>query len=172
MKRRIPAALALAAILATSLNAPAKAGPEEIALLSSYLGSWSGAGRLVGGEKPEDFRCRLIIAQGAPNKINYSGRCALINMNLSVAGTIAFSDQNQRYEAIMSSNAGFTGQAVGKKSGNQISFDLAERQKDRGGNDVRIGSRIRLANDAIALDFQVEFNDSGKILTASVPFQR
>jgi hypothetical protein len=173
MKYKKPAALALATVMAATLaSQPAQAGQAEIDLLNSYLGNWTGAGHLVGGEKPEDFRCRLTIAKGSAYKINYSGRCALINMNLSVAGTIAFNDDKQRYEAIMSSNAGFTGQAVGKESGGQISFDLAERQKDRGGNDVRIGSRIRLANGAIALDFEVEFNDSGKLLTASVPFQR
>ena len=43
---------------------------------------------------------------------------------------------------------------------------------DRGGNDVRIGSRITLVPDSIIVDFEVEFNNSGQILTASVPFKR
>ena len=72
----------------------------------------------------------------------------------------------------MSSNAGFTGIAIGRKSGDQISFDLSERQIDRGGNDVRIGSRIQLIGDSITVDFEVEFNISGEVLTAELPFSR
>ena len=72
----------------------------------------------------------------------------------------------------MSSNAGFSGYAIGIQKGDNISFDLAEREKDRGGNDVRIGARIELTGDAIVVDFEVEFNNSGQILTASVPFAR
>ena len=40
------------------------------------------------------------------------------------------------------------------------------------GLDVRIGSRIELEGDNITVDFEVEFNNSGEILTASVPFAR
>jgi hypothetical protein len=52
-------------------------------------------------------------------------------MNLSVSGTIAYSDQNRRYEAAMSSNAGFTGMAVGQERGGQIVFDLSQRRRTR-----------------------------------------
>lgn len=172
MRTRIFAA-ALAAIAMTSaLSAPAKAGPAELDLLLSYLGSWQGAGALVGGQEPEPFRCRLNISKGNQSKINYAGRCSLISMNLSVSGTIAFDDASQRYQAAMSSNAGFTGMAVGRQQGNRISFDLSEKQVDRGGNDVRIGSRINLIGNTITVDFEVEFNNSGQVLTASVPFAR
>lgn len=163
----------IAAIMLSSLLAvPAQSGQVELDRLASYVGNWSGAGTLVGGEAPESFRCRLTIAKGNQAKINYSGRCSLVNMNLSVAGTIAFDDATQRYQAAMSSNAGFTGIAIGRMQGNRISFDLAEKQKDRGGNEVRIGSRISLVGDSITVDFEVEFNNSGEILTASVPFSR
>jgi|SRR6185312_10024520 len=165
--------VALAALLMSALVAgPAQSGQAEIDLLSSYVGSWGGAGELVGGKDPEPFRCRMIIAKGSQSKINYSGRCALVNMNLSVAGTIAFDDSAQHYQAAMTSNAGFTGYAVGQRNGDQISFDLAKKQTDRGGNTVRIGSRIHLVNGAITVDFQVEFNNSGEVLTAAVPFSR
>lgn len=167
MRRHLQAVVAVAAM---ALTGPAFAGPVE--LLESYVGNWKGAGALVGGQNPEPFRCRLGISKGNLNKINYAGRCSLIDMNLSVSGTIAFDDKAQRYQAAMSSNAGFTGLAVGKQQGDTISFDLREKQKDRGGNDVRIGSRILLNGGSITVDFEVEFNDSGQVLTASVPFSR
>lgn len=164
---------AIAAFVLSSLvTAPARSGQAEFDYLSSYVGNWSGAGVVQGGDTPESFRCRLTIAKGKLSKINYSGRCTLVNMNLSVAGTIAFDDATQHYQAAMTSNAGFTGYAVGTRQGNEIVFDLAERQTDRGGNSVQIGSRIHLIENTITVDFQMEFNNSGKILTAAVPFSR
>lgn len=150
----------------------AHAGPAEQQLLAEYIGNWRGESTLVGADKPEPFRCRLTVSQGNQSKINYTGRCTLVNMNLSVSGTIAYSEENSRYEAVMTSNAGFSGLAVGRKSGNQIGFDLTERQRDRGGNDVKIGSKIFLVNNTIVVEFQVEFNESGKVMTARVPFSR
>jgi hypothetical protein len=172
-RMNLRAMIAIAAIVLSGLlAAPARSGEAELDLLTSYIGKWAGAGVLVGGKSPESFRCRLTIAKGNQAKINYSGRCTLINMNLSVGGTIAFDDASQRYQAVMSSNAGFTGLAVGRQQGDRISFDLTEKQKDRGGNDVRIGSRIQLIGNSITVDFEVEFNNSGEVLTASVPFSR
>ena len=167
MRRHLQAAVAVAAM---ALTGPAFAGPVE--LLESYVGDWKGTGALVGGQNPEPFRCRLGISKGNLNKINYAGRCSLVDMTLSVSGTIAYDDKAQRYQAAMSSNAGFTGVAVGRITGDTISFDLREKQVDRGGNDIRIGSRILLNGGSITVDFEVEFNDSGQVLTASVPFAR
>lgn len=173
MRGRQHLAAALAAVMALGTAAmPASAGQAELDKLLSYVGNWSGAGELVGGQSPEPFRCRLTVAKGNQLKINYSGRCSLVNMNLSVSGTIAFDDNARRYQAAMSSNAGFTGMAVGHMKGDTISFDLSEKQVDRGGNDVRIGSRIILVGDAINIHFEVEFNNSGNVLTAQVPFTR
>lgn len=173
MTRKRLQALIAAVLMLLGLSAvPSFAGDQELTLLKSYIGNWSGQGTLVGGDEPETFRCRLNIAKGNASKINYSGRCALVNMNLSVSGTIAFDDTSNRYLAAMSSNAGFTGQAVGLKKGEQINFDLASQQIDRGGNTVRIGSKIKLDGGKITVDFEIEFNDSGDVLTASVPFDR
>lgn len=151
--------------------APTQAA-NELVLLESYIGNWRGEGALVGGDQPEPFRCRLSIAKGNQSKVNYTGRCALVNATLSISGTIAYNDAAQRYEAAMSSNAGFTGLAIGQQRGGQISFDLKEQQKDRAGSDVRIGSRITLVDGNITVDFEVEFNNSGDVLTASVPFEQ
>ena len=165
-------AIGMAMVLVGLAAAPAMAGPGEQALLASYVGNWRGESILQGGDKPEPFRCRLAVTPGNSGKINYTGRCTLVNMNLSVSGTIGYADNNARYEAVMTSNAGFSGLAVGKQSGNEIGFDLVERQRDRGGNDVAIGSRIFLVGDSIRVEFQVEFNNSGRLLTTSVPFSR
>lgn len=167
MRRHLQAAVAVAAM---AMTGPAFAGPVE--LLESYVGDWKGTGALVGGQNPEPFKCRLGISKGNLNKINYAGRCSLVDMTLSVSGTIAYDDKAQRYQAAMSSNAGFTGVAVGRITGDTVSFDLREKQVDRGGNDVRIGSRILLDGGSITVDFEVEFNNSGQVLTASVPFSK
>jgi hypothetical protein len=165
--------LAIAAVALFGLTAaPVQAGQAELELLSSYVGNWSGAGVMVGGEAPESFKCRMTVAKGNQAKINYSGRCSLVNMNLSVSGTIGFDDAIKRYQAAMSSNAGYTGLAIGKIEGEKIAFNLSEKQTDRGGNVVRIGSKILLVDDKITVDFEIEFNNSGQVLTASVPFSR
>ena len=170
--RKVFVTTLIAIALSSFAAAPAQSGQAEMDLLATYIGNWSGEGLMKGGDFPEKFRCRLTVAKGNQLKINYAGRCKLVNMNLSVSGTIEYDDQGRRYQAIMSSNAGFTGTAVGRKSGSRISFDLAERQTDRGGNDVRIGSLLILENNTITVDFEVEFNNSGQLLTARVPFRK
>ena len=162
----------LVALMVLGSAAMPAAAQGEIDLLRSYIGNWRGEGALVGGDQPEPFRCRLGVSEGNLGKVNYTGRCTLVNATLSISGTIAFNDANRQYEAAMSSNAGYTGLAVGRQSGDTISFDLREQQKDRAGSDVRIGARIVLVNDSITVDFEVEFNNSGEVLTASVPFGR
>jgi hypothetical protein len=162
----------LLALSPQALSATAQAGEAELALLSTYIGQWRGEGALVGGDKPEAFRCRLNVAKGNQQRINYTGRCTLVDTTLSISGTIAYNDSSRRYEAAMSSNAGFTGMAIGQNRGSSISFDLSENQRDRGGSDVRIGSNIVLSNNNIVVNFEVEFNNSGDVLTAKVPFAR
>ncbi len=153
-------------------QALAQGSGSEMALLSSYIGDWRGESALVGGNRNEPFRCRLGVSQGNAAKINYTGRCTLVNATLSISGTIAYVAAQQRYEAAMSSNAGYTGLAIGRQEGGTISFDLREKQKDRAGSDVRIGANIKLVDDSITVDFEVEFNNSGEVLKASVPFSR
>lgn len=150
----------------------AQGGSAELALLNSYIGDWRGESALIGGDRNEPFRCRLGVSQGNQLRINYTGRCTLVNATLSISGTIAYNAAAQQYEAVMSSNAGYTGLAIGKINGGRITFDLREQQKDRAGSDVRIGAAIQLVNDSINVDFEVEFNNSGEVLTASVPFSR
>jgi len=156
-----------------AVGSPVHAGPAEVALLSNYIGEWSGDSQLVGGPEPQPFTCRLTINKGNQAKINYAGRCTLTSMNLSVTGTIAFDDATRTYQAIMGSNAGYKGTAVGRISGDKITFDLSEDQEDRAGNAVKLGAQIVLAGaNSINVNYQVEFNDSGQVLTAAVPFTK
>lgn len=166
--------LALGVVAAAVSGAiPAYAGPTELALLSNYIGEWGGSSSLVGGETPQPFSCRLTVNKGNQAKINYAGRCTLVSMNLSVTGTIAYDDASRTYQAIMGSNAGYKGIAVGRVSGDTITFDLVSKESDRAGNAVTLGARIILVgSDSITVDYHVEFNDSGRVLTASVPFTR
>jgi hypothetical protein len=151
---------------------PAQSAESDMALLASFIGDWRGEGALVGGDRPEPFRCRLSVTRGNQGKINYAGRCTLVDTNLSVSGTILYNEAGRRYEAAMSSNAGFSGTAVGRVNGDQIVFDLQEQQTDRAGSDVRIGAGIVLVANQITVNFEVEFNNSGQVLRAAVPFSR
>ena len=101
--------IAVAGLVVTSLMAaaPAFAAKADIELLQSYIGNWKGKGVLIGAES-ETVVCRLSLTQGNDDKVNYNGRCAMAGTNMSVNGTIAYIDSARRYEAAMTSNAGFS----------------------------------------------------------------
>lgn len=166
--------IAVAGLVVTSMMAatPAFAAKADIELLNSYLGNWKGKGVLV-GDQSETVVCRLNLTPGNDDKVHYSGRCAMAGTNLSVNGTLAYIDSASRYEAAMTSNAGFSPQpAVGKRQGDGVVFKLNERGTDEEGNDMTITAVIALINKKISVEFQVLFNASGDILRASVPFSK
>ncbi len=162
------AGLAFASALAP---APAFAGPAELALLESYVGAWKGRGQLIGAET-ETVVCRLNITDGNGEKVNYSGRCALAGNNVAVNGTLAYIDAARRFEAAMTTNATFSGIAVGQKRGDGVIFNLRERETDEEGNDMTITAAIVLDGGKIIVDFNVLFNASGDTIKASVPFTK
>lgn len=164
-------AAALAGLLAASGVAPALAAPADVALLKSYIGEWRGRGVLIGANT-ETVVCRMSLTQGNQDKVNYSGRCTLAGTQLSVAGTMAYVEASRRYEAAMTSNATFTGIAVGQKRGNSLVFNLRERERDEAGKDLNISAQITLAEDAIKVVFEVVYVESGDNLRAEVPFSR
>lgn len=164
-------AAALAGLLSVSGAAPALAAPADVALLQSYIGDWRGRGVLVGANT-ETVVCRMSLTQGNQQKVNYSGRCTLAGTQLSVAGTMAYIESSRRFEAAMSSNATFTGIAVGQKRGNGLIFNLRERDKDEEGKDLNISAQITLNGDAIDVVFEVVYVESGDSLRAEVPFSR
>jgi hypothetical protein len=166
-------AIALAGLLLTggAAMAPAFAGPAEVALLQSYIGEWRGRGTLVGANS-ETVVCRLSLTQGNQDKVNYNGRCTLAGTQLAVAGTMAYIEASRRFEAAMSSNATFTGIAVGQKRGSGLIFNLRERDQDEEGKEMNISAQISLSGDSIAVAFDVVYVDSGDSLRAEVPFSR
>jgi hypothetical protein len=150
---------------------PAYAAAEDVALLKEYLGNWKGRGTLTGAET-ETVVCRLSMVDGNDDKVNYAGRCSLAGTTLSINGTIAFIDASNRFEAAMTSNATFTGTAIGRKRGKSIVFDLKEKQKDEEGNEMTVSARLVLSDAKINVNFQVLFNATGDIIKAEVPFSQ
>ena len=164
-------AAALAGLLAAAGAVPALAAPADVALLKSYIGDWRGRGVLVGANT-ETVVCRMSLSEGNQDKVNYSGRCTLAGTQLSVAGTMAYIEASRRFEAAMSSNATFTGIAVGQQRGNGLVFNLRERDKDEEGKDLNITAQITLQEEAIRVVFEVVYVESGDSLRAEVPFSR
>lgn len=165
-------ALALAGLLiAAPFTAPTVlASPADVALLRSYIGDWRGRGTVT-GEHSETVVCRLSLQDGNEDKVVYSGRCAIAGTNLSVNGTLAYIDELSRYEAAMTTNASFTGIAVGKKRGNSVIFNLREREQSEG-EDVTITAQIALTGGDINVEFQVVYEETGETIRASVPFSK
>lgn len=167
-------AIAIAGLATASVMAPAPAyaGPAELALLESYIGVWSGRGELVGAET-ETVVCKLDITKGNQQRVNYAGRCAMAGTTLSVRGTMAYFDQSRRFEAAMTTNAGFApAPAVGRKDGDGILFNLRERAEDEEGNDVTIAASMLFRPTTITVNINITFNESGDTLRASVPFKK
>lgn len=161
---------AMAILLSPGL---ALAGPEEQAFLQSYVGGWKGTGTLQSADgETEDFVCRVTVTRGRADKINYAGRCSVAGLNLSVAGTIAYVEAAQRYEAAMSSNASFTGVAIGRKVGDRVVFDLRERETSDEGKDLTITSQVSLGDEDIGLRFTYTGGDADERTDAEVTFAR
>jgi hypothetical protein len=160
------AGLALAGMVAAL---PVMAGPAEVALLESYVGSWSGRGEVTGA-RSETLVCKLTIKPGTGEKVNFSGRCAVAGATMSVNGTMLYVDANRRFEAAMTATGGYTGVAVGKRSGDNVVFNLREKGADDEGRALTVVASITLNAAKITVDFKVTFNDSGETMQASVPF--
>lgn len=163
---------AIAISISAFAAGPAAAGDAEIAYLQSYVGGWTGEGKLTGTDREEAFTCRVDVSRGNQGKINYAGRCAVAGLNLSVAGTIAYVDASRRYEAAMSSNATFSGVAVGQKRGDRVVFDLKERDTTDDGADMTVTAQVSLGTDTIGLGFNYLMHETGDTMDASVDFSR
>jgi hypothetical protein len=163
----ITASLALGA----ATLAPALAATSDIDLLRQYLGEWKGRGTVTGA-RTETIVCRMSLTDANGDKLNYAGRCTLAGTTLSMNGTVAWIAEKHRFEAAMTTNASFSGTAVGQKRGDTIAFDLKDREKDEQGNDMDITANMLLSGGAINVKFQVVFPATGDRLSAEVPFRK
>ena len=163
-------ALALGGVLLCAGALPAMAAPADIALLKTYLGTWTGKGTLSGAQT-NPVTCKMSLTAGNNDKVNYTGRCSIAGQQISVTGTIAYVDANGRYEAVMNSGiGGFRGVAIGKKAGTGIIFDLQQRANDDAGNDISIASKLTLTGKKIDVVFHAKFNNTGDTIDAKIPF--
>ncbi len=163
-------AIVLAGVLVSAGAPSAFAAPADIALLSQYIGTWSGKGTLTGSQT-EDVSCKMQLSSGNGGKLNYTGRCQVAGAQLSVTGTIAYVDNNHRYEAVMNSGiGGFKGVAIGTKQGDGVVFDLKQRANDDAGNDISMASTVTLQNHKISVSFHATFNANGDTIDAKIPF--
>ena len=173
MKTHAFQSFAVSTALALVMTGGALAGPAEEAFLQSYVGGWKGTGTLETADGgTEDFICRVTVTRGRAQKINYAGRCSVSGLNLSVAGTIAYVGEAQRYEAAMSSNADFRGIAIGRQVGDEVVFDLREREISAEGKDRTITSQVSLRDDTIGLRFTYIGDEPGVRNDAEVQFAR
>jgi hypothetical protein len=170
---RLVRTLAITASLAigAAALAPALAATSDIDLLKQYLGEWKGRGTVTGA-RTETVVCRMSLTEANGDKLNYSGRCTLAGTTLSLNGTVAWVAEKRRFEAAMTTNASFSGTAVGQKRGETIVFNLKDREKDDQGNDMDITANMLLAGGAINVSFKVVFPASGDTLSAEVPFSK
>ncbi len=171
--RFVPASLlALAGVFLATM--PAASAEADIALIKGYIGSWRGSGDIIWSDAngvPETLQCRMSVQDSDITKIGVDGRCSLAGGTLSMLGTIAWVDENNRYEAIVSSNTTFTGIAIGHREGDSLTFDLRDfRANDDSIYDI--AADITLAGDTIQMDMTVTNKQTGDLTTAEIPFVR
>jgi hypothetical protein len=124
----------------------------------------------VTGARSETLVCKLTIKPGNGERVNFSGRCAVAGATMSVNGTMLYADASRRFEAAMTATGGYTGVAVGRRSGDNVVFNLREKGKDDEGRAVTVTAAITLNPAKITVDFDVVFNDTGERMKARVPF--
>lgn len=162
--------LSLAILAALPFTAPAHAGQADIDLLKSYVGEWRGRGtaQFSDTQKDETVVCRMTVNDAEPTKVTFDGRCTIAGRTLAIAGTVAWVEAANRYEAIMSSVASFQGVAIGVRTDDGIAFDLIDRNPEKG--EHRIDADLDLNGDMIHLDFKVENVNNGWYTVAQIPF--
>lgn len=171
MKSRLKGLLAGLLVCANVAAAgPAFAGQADIDFLKSYIGEWRGRGTAMFAAtgQNETVVCRLNVVDSANTKVAFDGRCSLAGRTIAVAGTVAWVEAASRYEAIMSSVASFQGVAIGQRRGDDIAFNLVNRNAD--GRSYEIDAGLSLQGGVIQMDFQIKNVGTGEITTAQVPF--
>ena len=122
---RGPKAIALAAMLVVAPLGAAIAAPADVALLQSYVGNYTGHGKITGPTGPETVRCRLSLQSAPSGKVIYTGRCSVAGGSYSMTGAMVFNGDH--YEAAMSSStAGALQTIIGQKSHGGVTFSSTQ----------------------------------------------
>lgn len=162
---------ALVVMVSVPITVPVFAAQADIELLNSYIGEWKGRGVTNAAGGDETMVCRMEITPSEKAKIIYNGRCSLAGANISIRGTMAFVQEANRFEAVMSSNTPFQGMAIGKRRGKDISFNLKERNPDTG-SEYSINADLALKADEIAVEFTLTEVATNRKIIATVPFKK
>jgi len=158
--RSLILAASSAALLATSV-APAFAGPAEAAFLTRLAGSWTGKGRVTGGETGP-VSCKLVFKASGP-RINYTGRCSMQDMGAQgFSGSIGYDDATHRY--LVRSAAGTI---VGVRRGNSLVF-TTKTQTIAGST----YSTMTVSPSSISIDFTIVQTSSGDKTRSHISFSR
>jgi hypothetical protein len=159
MKKFGPLARALSVlglVASTGFAQPVLAAQADVDLIKSYIGEYQGRGTFQAEER-ETLVCRLTLSAGNQDKVNFRGRCAVAGTTLSINGTIAYI--NNRYEAAMTSNASFSGTAIGQRSGQSIVFNFQDSSQDENGQAMSLTANITLQSGTVSVDFNVTTAD-------------
>jgi hypothetical protein len=153
-------------MLAGGAAAPALAGPEEIAVLQTFVGSWRGEGLLAGPkDPPSPFTCTLLTRRGNAGKLVFSGTCPL----LSAAGGIGYAEAAAQYELAVTSSADFRGAAVGHAQNDVLIFAIDDAGSARS-NELKLRANMHMRAKEIAITFDAMLN--GEPWTGRLTFRR
>lgn len=153
-----------------ALTNAAFAAQSDLDLLKSYVGDWRGRGTVDRQGKEESVVCKLEVSANGATKIILKGACSLAGGKLTWSGTMAYLPDQDQFIAVISSNTDYSGQAVGKRGGDGIVFDLREIEDKKGKRDVSVAMALR--DDVINVDFKVTDAADGKVTHALVPLSK
>ena len=160
----------LAALTLALTAAPAFAGPAENAFLASLVGNYIGKASVPDQNgRRQPVTCRLVVAGATAGKITYNGRCSISGGSFSMTGAIVFS--GGKYLAAMTSSGGMSGNAVGQRHGNGVSFSSSAHDTMQGG-DRNVASTLTLSPKAIRVEFTIRDNKNGKTTHGAIPFSK
>jgi len=142
----------LFAALIAPVAAPAMAGPNEIAYLQRLVGTWTGKGKISGGDGGNDGRRK-----------NFNGRCAVAggSTSQSFSGRISYDDKQGAYVSSSQGNS-----VAGKKSGNTLTF--ATTMADLRGKG---STTMSLSPSSIKVQFKIT-QSSGQVNQGTIPFTK
>ena len=142
-------------LVATAVAAPVSvlAGQRDIQVLQSYVGDWKGTGTFGPPNEQESIRCSLAVTKSAtPDRVSVNGKCAIAGGAVSIMGTMAYLEDRNRFAAVITSGlGGLKGNAVGRRSGNNVSYTLVPDDPEIR-EQFNVDASLSLKNESIVFD--------------------